>query len=281
MSRRALVAALALVTSGGAAALSAGPAPLQPSRAGDAMVAGMERSGPGDPPAYDGRFNFVRIRWDDPRGFGGLFGRGRGGARELACPREPLWAHDVCRGADQNFGTILDEMTLLDVRVDGKILTLDDPELFRHPIAYIAEVGYWQPGEADVDALRSFLLKGGFLIVDDFRSPRELGNFHAQMNRVLPGVQVFTLDEGHAIWDSFFHISDPSALAPPTYPQYVPAYLGIYEDNDPEGRLLVVINFNQDIGDYWEWAAEGFLPIPLTNDAFKFGVNYIMYGMTH
>jgi hypothetical protein len=139
----------------------------------------------------------------------------------------------------------------------------------------------WHPSEAEVHGLRAFLQKGGFLIVDDFRDAYELRNFHSQMTRVLGSVELLAVEAGHRIWDSFFHIPNPSALAPSTYTQHVPTYLGIFEDDDPGGRLMVMINFNQDIGEYWEWSPDGFIPIPLTNEAYKFGVNYIIYAMTH
>lgn len=198
--------------------------------------------------------------------------------------REPLWAHDLCRrgsAAEDLFAIILDETTLVGTHREGRILTLDDPELFRYPVAYIVEVGSWSPSDAEAKGLRDFLLKGGLLIVDDFRGPSELRSFQNEMGRVLPGARLLPLQAGHRVWDVFFHIPDPSALAPSTYPEHVPTYLGIFEENDPSRRLLAVINFNQDLGEYWEWSADGFLPIPLTNEAYKFGVNYIIYAMTH
>ena len=222
--------------------------------------------------AYDGRFNFVRIRWGDQSG-NGCSGR-----------REPLWAHDMCRrgeAAENLFATILDEITLADPHLKGKVLTLDDPELFRYPIAYIVEVGSWRPSQAEVEGLRAFLLKGGLLIVDDFRDAREMLNFQTQMEMVLGSAELFPIEAGHSVWNSFFHIPNPSALAPSTYTQHVPAYLGIYENDDPQGRLMAIVNFNQDIGEYWEWSPDGFIPIPLTNEAYKFSVNYIIYAMTH
>ena len=235
---------------------------------------GTAMAGPAEPEegVYDGRFNFVRIRWGD-QGDNGCTGR-----------REPLWAHDMCRrgeAAENLFATILDETTLLDPHLKGKVLTFDDPDLFRYPVAYIVEVGSWRPSPEEVEGLRSFLLKGGFLIVDDFRDAREMVSFQAQMERVLGSATLFPVEAGHSIWDSFFHIANPSALAPSTYTQHVPAYLGIYENDDPRGRLMAIINFNQDIGEYWEWSPDGFIPIPLTNEAYKFGVNYIIYAMTH
>jgi hypothetical protein len=225
-----------------------------------------------DSPPYDGRFAFVRIRFGDRGGIGdGGFGWGR---------RQALWAHDHPR-AEANFLRILDEITTVDTDADHRlVLATDDPELFRYPIAYIVEVGYWQPGEAEVEGLRQWLLKGGFLIVDDFRGP-DLRNFERQLQRVLPGARLFELDGTHELFDSFFRIPDPLALAPPTYPQYAPVYLGVFEDNDPTRRLMMVLNYNNDIGDYWEFSDVGYYPIDLSNEAYKFGVNYIVYAMTH
>jgi len=269
MRRPAVLGALGVFVASLAAAAAVAHAAAP---AGEASAAAGSEVAPAPPsgPTYDGRFNFVRIRWDDRRGFSG---RGGGG--------EALWEHDMRRGAERYFATILDEVTLIDPHIEGKVLRFDDPELAYYPVAYIVEVGYWTPTDAEVIGLRNFLTKGGFLIVDDFRGPQELLNFQYAMERVLPGMRFLPLDEGHRIWDTFFHIPDPSTLAPPTYPQHVPMYLGIFEANDPDGRVMAVINFNNDIAEYWEWSAEGFLPIALTNDAYKFGVNYIIYSMTH
>ena len=66
----------------------------------------------------------------------------------------------------------------------------------------------------------------------------------------------------------------------PGNPSLPAEFLGIHEDNDPAGRLMVVINYNNDIGDYMEWSGQGWYPVNLTNDAYKFAVNYIVYGMT-
>lgn len=227
---------------------------------------------PGEP-AYDGRFTFLRIRFGES-GSGlrrGRFGRGR----------ESPWAHDMPR-AETNFARILAETTTVDPYMNGgRVVELDDPDLFRYPVAYIVEVGYWRPDEAEARGLREYLLKGGFLIVDDFRGGH-IYNFIDQMRRVLPGAEVVELDPGHPIFDSFFHIEDPAtALIAPTYPQYVPRYLGIFEDNDPSKRLMAVLNYNNDIGEYWEFSDRGYYPIDLSNEAYKFGVNYIVYGMTH
>jgi hypothetical protein len=224
---------------------------------------------------YDGRLHFVRIRYtpEERGGFG--FGRGRGGRGG----REPMWAHDYPRG-ERNFMKILNETTYIHPLVDGSnILGFDDPRLFQYPIAYIVEVGAWSPTDPEVAGLSAYLRKGGFLIVDDFRDFRNLENFAAQMERVLPGVQLLELDATHEIFDSFFRI-DPHLVIPPYGPQ-TPVWYGIFEENDRSKRLMAIVNFDNDISEYWEYSDRGYYPIDLANEAYKLGVNYFIYGLTH
>ncbi len=226
-------------------------------------------------PGYDGLFQFVRLRFSSGGGGGGGFG-GFGGRRE------PPWAHDYPR-AERNFLRILDETTLVGPRVDASnILAVDDPELFKFPIAYIVEVGFWNPTDEEVEALGDYLNKGGFLIIDDFRDQRgEWRNFEFQMRRVLPGSNLVQLDGSHEIFDSFFRIEHPERFVTATYRGLPPLYYGIFEDNDPTKRLMMIANFNNDIAEYWEFSDRGYYPIDLSNDAYKLGVNYIIYSLTH
>lgn len=254
---------------------SAGPSAVEV--ASPSRTAGMSGAGAATSPRrgsvqeenvpYDGRFTFARIRFDTR--LRGGFGRG-GGAP---------WAHDYPR-AERNFMRILHETTAMDPYVEGgNILAADDPDLFNHPVAYIVEVGYWRPTSFETRMLRRYLEKGGFLIVDDFRGP-DWSNFAQQMRKVLPDARLRELDVSHPVFHSFFEIESLD-LAPPTFRQFEPAYYGIFEDDDPENRLMVVANYNNDIGDYWEWSDAGFLPIDLSNEAYKLGVNYVIYAMTH
>jgi hypothetical protein len=223
---------------------------------------------------YDGQFHFVRVRFQaGSSSFG--FGRGRGGRGE------PPWAHDYPR-AEYNFLKIIDETTFIGTLTDGtNILTLDDPRLFQYPIAYIVEVGLWGPTDEEVQALGDYLRKGGFLIVDDFGGPWELGNLEFHINRALPGAQLVRLDESHEIFDSFFRINPQAVVPPYSRGRGAPEFLGIYEDNDESKRLLAIVNYNNDIAEYWEFSDYGYYPIDLSNEAYKLGVNYIVYGMTH
>jgi hypothetical protein len=222
---------------------------------------------------YDGRFTFVRIQYD-VLGGRSLRGFGRGGGRE------PEWAHDYPR-AETNFAKIISETTMIDPYMGGsRILRMDDPEVFRYPLIYVVEVGYWDASRREIEALGLYLQKGGFMIVDDFRA-EQIYQLEAIVQQALPGIRMIEVPSDHEIFDSFFHIDDPHALAPPTFQQYRPVYLGLFEDNDPTKRLMAILNYNNDIGDYWEWSDMGYYPIDLSNEAYKFGVNYLVYAMTH
>ena len=193
--------------------------------------------------------------------------------------REPMWAHDYPR-AETNFLRIMQELTSVPTAPEYHlVLDADDPELFRYPLAYIVEVGYWHPTDAEVEALRTWLLKGGFLIVDDFRGDYELDNLQAQLRRVLPEGNMVLVADADEIFDSFFRIT-PREVVPP-YGGLPSFWYGIYEDNDPTKRLQVIINANNDMAEYWEYSDYGYYPIDLSNEAYKPGVNYVVYALTH
>jgi Domain of unknown function (DUF4159) len=219
-------------------------------------------------PGYDGRFTFVRLRW----GSDGAFGR-RGGFGAA-------WNHDYPR-AERHLSFILKELTALDIRTDSSlILTLDDPELFNYPIAFMWEPGFWTLSDGEAESFRAYLLKGGFAVFEDFDGAAQWANFEAQMRRVIPGAQFVKLDNKEYIFDSFFRIEDLESIVHPMSGMR-PSYYGVFEDNDRSKRLMVVANFDNDVPEYWEWSGQGLFPFDTSNDAYKLGVNYIIYGLTH
>ena len=221
------------------------------------------------PTRYDGRFVFARIRYADGYAGGGF-----------AYRQDLPWAHDYPT-AERNLMRILESITLVDPYMGadgGTILMFDDPDLFTYPFAYMSEPGYWTLSEAETVGLRTYLLKGGFLIFDDFHDDHWF-NLETQMRKVFPDLRWIELDATHPVYHSFFDID--SLEYDPVYIPAIPIFYGLFEDNDPDGRLLSVANHNNDIGDAWEWADTGWVPISLSNEAFKLGVNYIVYALTH
>jgi len=162
--------------------------------------------------------------------------------------------------------------------------TLDDPALAKYPVSYMAEAGWWTLTDTEAAAFRAYLQKGGFVIFDDFREPPVGGggwaNFEANMRRVLPEGRFIDLDPSSPIFHSFFEINSFD-LIPQSYDEGRPVIRGLFENNDPTKRLMAIANFNTDVSDFWEFAMTGFKPIEESNEAYKLGVNYIIYGMTH
>ena len=135
--------------------------------------------------------------------------------------------------------------------------------------------------DAEAAAFRAYLQKGGFVIFDDFAESRGgWAAFAAAFRQVLPGAQFFDLDPSHPIFHCFFEI-DSFDIVPQMYDLGRPVFRGVFEDNDPAKRLLLVASYNHDLGELWEYSGTGFVPVDLTNDAYKYGVNYIVYAMTH
>ncbi len=172
---------------------------------------------------------------------------------------------------------IMAEVTRLDVNPEGHIVSFDDDEVFRYPIGYICEVGFLDLSEEEAGNMSEYLLRGGFLIVDDFRGERALENFKQQMRLVFPDRSLEELPRTHPIFTCFYDISNLD-LPPPYNWDLVPRYLGMSDDR---GRLMMVVDYNNDISEYWEWSDDPFMPIEDTNQAYKYGVNYIMYALTH
>ena len=195
----------------------------------------------------------------------------------------PGWSYDY-PDMEHNLTLILNAITGLTARTDGSaIFRMDDPELLKFPIAYLSEPGYWYPSESEALGLRTYLAKGGFLIVDDFHYEREWRVFEAAMQKVMPGARIERLDRAHPVFNSFFSIASLDVPYPGRLGEMglTGEFYGIHEDNDPAKRLAVIIDYNMDIGDYMEHSGRGWFAVDPTNEAFKFGVNYFIYGLTH
>jgi hypothetical protein len=212
---------------------------------------------------YDGRFTYARIRYTPPE-FGGF-------------RQDVKWDHDYPR-SDRHFPKIVSEVTSVQTRTEASnIFTLDDPELMKFPFAYLCEAGYWHPTDAEVAGMRSYLLKGGFILFDDFASS-DWENFTEQMRKVFPELHPVRLTPEDRVYDAFFHITSLAYNHP--YYGMPSEFWGFYENNDRNGRLMAVVNYNNDISEYWEFSDEGLYPIAAANEAYKLGVNYLVYALT-
>ncbi|NIP60539.1 MAG: DUF4159 domain-containing protein, partial [Gemmatimonadetes bacterium] len=226
----------------------------------------------GSGPRDDHQFHFTRA----------VYSSGLGSYRRFRS-----WATDFPK-ADRQFLTVLrDVLPLLDASPDENPVRLDDPELRRYPFLYALEVGYMSLTDAEVEGLRNYLLAGGFLVVDDFWGSREWANFEREMRRVFPDRPIVELELDHPIFHVFYDVEEilqvpnvgNARWGGQTHERdgYVPHVRGIH---DEKGRLMVVINWNTDLGDAWEWSEQPFYPFEYSSYAYKMAANFIIYAMT-
>ena len=178
-------------------------------------------------------------------------------------------------------------LTRINVAEQGHYLPIMDDSLFDYPWLYAVEVGAWSLSDEEAARLRDYLLRGGFLMVDDFHGTREWSTFVQGMHRIFPDRAIVDIPADDPIFHVAFeldeHIQIPGIQSvysglPYERDGYKPHWRGIYDD---DGRLMVVINFNMDLGDAWEHADAPEYSLLYTTRAYKYAINYILYAMTH
>jgi len=207
-------------------------------------------------------FVFARVQFGSGRGgFGGYGG----------------WAHDY-PDAEEHILQISNEATSVNLqKMAYVIVRLDQEEIFRYPFLYFSEVGEMNLSEQEVLGFREYLNRGGFAMIDDFDNQRSLDWFQSQMRRVFPDRTFVELTIDHPIFHTFYEIPTLNLEAPFDYGA-PPRFYGYYDD---KGRLLMIINHNNDIGDFWEWIDRPMYPLQPSTEALRLGINYIIFSMTH
>ena len=217
-------------------------------------------------PSSEDEFTFVRLKY-----------RGRWSIWDIDWP-----------ASDRNFIFQLRKHTNINVSSKEKIVDISSKELFHYPFAYMLEVSRLILTEAEAKNLREYLLRGGFILVDDFHGGRQWKQFYKQLKKIFPKREPVDIPISHPLFHCFYDIDElvqipgaGAALRGKTYEKRDgrPARcLGVYDDN---GRLMMMINFNSDLGDGWEHAAENFYPRERSDMAFKLGINAVVYALTH
>ena len=174
---------------------------------------------------------------------------------------------------------------------DPQHVALTDEKLFDYPWVYATQTGYWNLSDAETAKLGEFLQRGGFLMTDDFWEHQEYQVFAEAMNRVLPGQPITDIGlDGFGHARSLRHPAEGSdvhsGVAPfgtrrnglPAAGHQVRLAGAMY---DPKNRMVVAVNFNTDIGDAWEFADVPYYPEAMTTLAYHYGINYLIYSMTH
>lgn len=190
--------------------------------------------------------------------------------------------------AEQNLSRRLKTATSIDVQ-DPIVLTLSDPRLFTFPWIYFVEPGNLKLSETDAQTLREFLLRGGTAYFDDFHGPFEWAHFADEMKKVFPEREIVDFPKTHPVFSCFYKIEGypqiaglGSFLAGRSWEKggFVPHLRTIFDDN---GRAMLFINWNTDMGDGWEWSNAEDYPgyIKYTSMAYRMGINEIVYALTH
>lgn len=166
-------------------------------------------------------------------------------------------------------------------------LSPSNPKLYEHPFLYAVEVGRWYLDDTEALALREYLERGGFLMVDDFHGSAQWEGFMESLSRVFPDREVVDIPDDHEVFHVLYDLDHKvqipgiyAVMRGTTYEEdgFEPQWRGVFDD---EGRLMVAINFNMDLGDAWEHADDAEYQQPLTALAYRFAISYALYAMTH
>jgi hypothetical protein len=200
------------------------------------------------------------------------------------------WAIDYPE-AEHHFIQGIRRLTRLDIAGDSIHLRADDPRLLEYPWLFAQQVGRWHLSDEEAAALREYLLRGGFLVADDFHGPAQFEVFLESMRRVFPELEIVDLPADDQILHVTYDISERTQIPGKRHLYRMaggaigvdpegspPTWKGIFDD---QGHLMVVMNFNMDMGDSWEHADDPDYPQEMTALGYRFGINYIMYAMTH
>ncbi len=233
-----------------------------------------------DPEFKNDVFTFVRIDYTSESGDGqyGYYGR-----------RYERWRIDW-PDSDNNFSYRLHELTALKVNPEPAIVRFDGQEIYNYPWVYLVEPGHMSLTQPEVDGMRRYLLRGGFLMVDDFWGEREYAGLARNLKRVFPDRQPVELPIEHEIFHMVYDVNEKPII--PSINHYLRGdwterddateahFRGVFDDN---GRLMIIICHNTDLGDGWEREGvdEGYFRKYSEPYAYPLGINIVVYAMTH
>lgn len=213
----------------------------------------------------------------------------------------PHWQAD-CSESEPHFIAALNRLTHIDTNEDSQSISLLDENLFEYPFLYVVEAGFASFTREETDRLREYLDRGGFLLVDDFHGAYQWAQFEDWIRQVYPERPIIDLPPEHEIFHVHFDIDQfnqipglralclnpgktwelPIAKGPEVFEsnasRATPGWRGILDD---QGRVVVMINWNMDLGDAWEHADMEEYDALYTSTAYRLGVNYVIYSMTH
>lgn len=232
-------------------------------------------------PPYDGAFRYCRgIYQPNPVGDGGG------------------WTTDYPQ-ADVNLSFRLSELTKTSVSRDSHgnfnhaMVSPTDDEFYRCPFVMMTEVGAMYLGSREAERLRDYLLKGGFLWVDDFWGEYAWRVFEGEIRKVFPAAEypIVDLPTSHEIFHTLYDVKGVSQIPSINFwfgsggqtserrDSQVPHARAIF---DSKGHLMVLITHNTDYSDAFEREGESRAYFDrFAGLGYAFGINVLVYAMTH
>jgi hypothetical protein len=236
------------------------------------------------PPDWNSKTEWTRARLRYPsvyRGFGG---------------EDLNWTIDYPR-SDRHLLEGVRRLTRIDTRSVEQVVDLDGgDDVYNWPMMYAVEVGHWALPDSQTAQLREFLLRGGFLMVDDFHGDEPYHNvrsewrvFLGSMTKVFPERPIEDIEDSNPIFHTVYDLHERFQV--PGWQWYrsrrtyeagetgkIPHWRAIFDDN---GRVMVAICHNMDLGDAWEWSDDPRYPEQWATLAYQIAVNYFIYDLTH
>ncbi|MEX2284470.1 MAG: DUF4159 domain-containing protein [Gemmatimonadota bacterium] len=226
-------------------------------------------------------FSFCRLRYTSGR-------REAGGSG---------WGTDY-PNADRNFMVRLQQLTYTPINRWSEqepgftVVRATEPAMYQCPFLFTSDVGTATFDIEEVQHLRNYLLKGGFLWVDDFWGDYAWDNWVGEIQRVLPEFSIVDLPLDHGLFSVFYQVPvipqipaisfwrrSGGGTSERAYESATPHIRAIF---DQKGRILVLMSHNTDIADGWEREAEDedFF-YSFTGKGYGVGINVVLWALSH
>lgn len=199
------------------------------------------------------------------------------------------WTMDYPR-SDRHLLQGVRRLTRIETRSVEQVVSLDGTDdVYNWPVMYAVEPGHWLLPEDEAKQLREYLLRGGFLMVDDFHGDQEWRIFTRSLNLVFPDREVVDIPDNDPIFHTLYDINEkfqvPGAQYFDTGITYEKGPSGMTPHwraiRDDRGRIMVAICHNMDLGDAWEHSDEARYKEKWASLAYRIAMNYFIYDLTH
>jgi len=187
------------------------------------------------------------------------------------------WSHNYPQ-SDQHLNQFLGRVTRLDVEdLSYRIIELGSQEVFEYPFAYVSEPGEMELTDIEVENLREFIDRGGFVLMDDFDGEVQWEQMRSQVRRAYPDSDFIPLTLEHRVFSTYATLETFDDMA-----AHVPGgsitYYGLF---NASGEIAILAGLNNDLANFWDWYGDGSMPLKPSTDAFRVGTNAVLYAMTH